>query len=196
MVNEKDDSFPDGINVQKEQKLGTKQQNKVTIGLSRNAIFIIGVIVIAVVSFFGGVQYQKGQHVAILTTASQAGRQSQGGFGGRMGGARSGGFGTVTAVSSDSITISQRSFGPDASGSGTSKTYTINASTAITDNGTTATSSDINTGDTVIIRTSDTTSTVATQITVNPTIGGGGGQQQQPDLTNPSVTDNSASNSI
>lgn len=90
---------------------------------------------------------------------------------GDMGGgqARGGGIlGEVTKVSSDSITVTDQR-------SGTETTFKITSDTTITEDSKTASASDITTGDTVMVRSSD--SSTATAIDVNPTMGGP--QQQQ-----------------
>ena len=90
---------------------------------------------------------------------------------GDMGGGPTRGGGTlgeVTKVSSDSITVTDQR-------SGTETTYKITSDTAITEDSKTASASDIASGDTVMIRSSD--NSIATAIQVNPTMGGP--QQQQ-----------------
>ena len=130
-------------------------------------IAVVAVIVLCGLSFAGGVAYQKhGTKSPAKTTAGA-------GFGGRAGGARrDGGLGQVTAVSSTSITIiNQRT--------NASKTYAINSSTAITDNGQTVDTTDIKTGDTVLITASTSGGSTASRILVNPSFGGGFGGQSQ-----------------
>ncbi len=125
---------------------------------------VVAVIVIGVGGFFIGINYQKHHGSSTAASTSQAGGPGAGrgfgGFGNRA-------IGTVSAISSSSITISERSGG--------SKTYTINSSTVISDNGSTTSSADIKTGDTVFITLSSSSSTVATRILVNPSFGGFGG---------------------
>lgn len=98
--------------------------------------------------------------------------------------------GTVTTISSDSITIKS------SRGEAEMK-YTITDSTTVTDNGETASVSDIQVGDTVRIQTgaTDGETTTATKIEINPTentdrggpgdntptnVGGSGGGRNQP----------------
>jgi hypothetical protein len=84
---------------------------------------------------------------------------------GDMGGGPTRGGGTlgeVTKVSSDSITVTDQR-------SGTETTYKITSDTVITEDSKTASASDIASGDTVMIRSSD--SSTATAIDVNPTMG-------------------------
>lgn len=123
------------------------------------------VILAAAGSFVGGVQYQKGKAPSSATAMTRQAGQ----FGGPGGGmARNGGIGTVTAISADSISISDQR-------SSATKTYAITSTTKITNNDATATYSDIAVGDRVLVQTSSTTSTDATSIAVNPTMMGGPG---------------------
>ena len=84
----------------------------------------------------------------------------QGDMGGNMQGRMIGNFGEVTAVSESSITIKNPR-------SEQEQTFTINSETKVTDDGESSTTSSIKVGDTVAIRTSDSNSTTATQITLN-----------------------------
>lgn len=129
------------------------------------------VVVVAIAGFLGGMAYQKGHQKAASGNAFASGNNSQfpsGGFGGSGpgGGQMPGGFGTVTAVSDSSITVQNTR-------SGSSTTYSITSSTTVTNNGSTAAVSDIKAGDTVIVQTSSSDSTTATQIIDNPNINGG-----------------------
>ena len=103
-------------------------------------------------------------------TTSTNGQMPSGGPGDMGGGPTRGGgtLGEVTKVSSDSITVSDQR-------SGTETTYKITSDTTITEDSKTASASDIATGDTVMISSSD--NSTATAIQVNPTMGGP--QQQQ-----------------
>lgn len=133
--------------------------------------FYWGLIVLAVIaSFIAGDYFGHNKGSTTVATAntqsSGTGNFGSGGGYGGGGGFRNGGSrGSVTAISSTSITV-------DDSRSGTSKTYTINSSTQISDNGSTVTTSDIQTGDTVFVMASSSTSTTATRILVNPSFGG------------------------
>ncbi len=121
------------------------------------------VLVVGIASFFGGVSYQKGHQ---KTTGTGSLTSSSRFESGRFGGGRMGGFGTVSAISATSITVKDMR-------SGTGTTYTINSSTTITNNGSTTTANAIQTGEAVIVRTSSSSSTTATEIMVNPSFGGG-----------------------
>lgn len=103
-------------------------------------------------------------------TTSTTGQMPSGGPGDMGGGPTRGGgtLGEVTKVSSDSITVSDKR-------SGTETTYKITSSTTIANGNSTASASDIATGDTVMISSSD--NSTATAIQINPTMGGP--QQQQ-----------------
>jgi Domain of unknown function (DUF5666) len=132
----------------------------------RNSLWLVILVVIVLcgLSFYGGVAYEKGHNKAISTVANRAGF---GGASGRFSGQRPN-IGNVTAVSSNSITVQNTT-------SGSSQTFTVTSSTTITDNGQTTSISDIQTGDTVLVRTSSSSSTTATSIIVNPSFGGGYG---------------------
>lgn len=101
-------------------------------------------------------------------------------------GMRNGSFGTVTAVSDSSITITVMRGGPDSSSSSssssTTKTYTINSSTKITVDGSTGSVGDIATGDTVMIEADSDDSSIAASIRVG--MGGMPGQGQTQSATN------------
>jgi hypothetical protein len=155
--------------------------------------FAIALVVVAAGAFVGGMQYQKSTGGSSTTATTQTGAGGFGGAGGGFGGTRrSGGFGTVTAVSGTSITISETTPGSDSS-SGTSKTYAITSSTTVTDSGQSASVSDIQTGDRVIIRTSTSDTSTASSIMVNPTFGGGAGGGTGGQTQSDSSTDNSDS---
>jgi len=96
--------------------------------------------------------------------------------GGMMGGGQfgMGGFGTVTAVSGDSITVKDQRQDEET-------TYTITSNTEVTDGGDKAAIGDIKVGDTVMVRTddsSDSTNKTATSIQLNPSFGGARGNTQ------------------
>jgi hypothetical protein len=135
----------------------------------RPLILTVVVIALIVASFVGGMAYLKKNQ----TTANTGSKNGFSGFGGQSGqgrpnGGQMGGFGTVAAISSTSITVQNPR-------SGTSKTFTITSSTTVTNNGSTASISDIKTGDMVIVRPASSGSTTASQIIVNPTMNGGPG---------------------
>jgi hypothetical protein len=138
---------------------------KVTIAMPSIATIVV-VIILCALSFGLGVISQKHGTKTVVATSSVTGGHFTGGGG--FGGHRSGGFGQVTAVSPTSITITNER-------SGASSTYAITASTTITDSGQTVTTSSIQTGDTVIIMTSSSSTSTATSILVNPSFGGGFG---------------------
>jgi hypothetical protein len=148
------------------QKQPAKAGHEVSLSVHTIGAIVI-VVLLCIVSFFGGSIY--GKHHAPKTAATSAFSSSAKGGGFAGGGFRNGGgFGQVTAVSSSSITLQNPR-------SGTSTTYSITSSTTITDNGQAVSASSIQTGDTVIIQVASSGSTIAKTILVNPNFGGGGG---------------------
>jgi hypothetical protein len=133
-------------------------------------IGIVVAVVLIIAGFFAGDSYGKNHAPkTVATTTSATGTTGTSGFGGRTGGTggfRGGAFGTVTAVSSSSITINNTR-------TGAATTYSITTSTTVTDSGSASTVSAIQVGDTVIVRPTATGSTVAATIMDNPSFGGG-----------------------
>jgi hypothetical protein len=152
---------------------GSRATKQVTVP-ARAVMLIIGVVVLCLASFFGGVAYQKGHGKSTTSVASTNGTAGGGAIGGAGGGGfrdgqrGAGGIGPVTAVSSTSITITNQRTNASA-------TYAITSNTTITDNGQTVAASDIQTGDTVFVMASTSDTTTATRILVNPSFGGGAG---------------------
>jgi hypothetical protein len=147
------------------------ESNNVSNNTGKYIILAVIVLLVAAGGIYGATLYQKA-HSASTTAATNGGRfgggmGGRGGFASRVGG---GGIGTVTAVSSTSITMTPRSRGGTT---GADKTYAINSSTTITDNGSTVAASDIAVGDKVLIVTTTSDTSTATAITVNPSFGGG-----------------------
>jgi hypothetical protein len=126
--------------------------------------FLVAVVVLMGLSFYGGIAYQKSKH----PTSTAANGQSGSGFAGRFGGGKRPDIGQVTAISPTSITVQN-------SRTGTSSTLAITSSTQITDNGQTISVSDIQTGSTVLAVASTSDSSQAASIMVNPSFGGAGG---------------------
>lgn len=154
-----------------------------TSGVTKPIAILVAAILLAGLSFYGGVQYQKGRHTATTTTTTGAAGSPSTQGGSRFRGGQRPTFGSVTAISSTSITVDSQS--------GTSTTFSITSSTTITDSGQTTTTSDISTGDTVAVVASTSDSTQAARILVNPSFGGGGGSNptSTPDsTTTPTVT--------
>lgn len=135
---------------------------------AKSIAMVIAAIAIAGVGFFSGMQYQKKQAPAASAGADEQFRQMQGGgFGGGAGGPQmNGSMGTVSAISTSSITVSDQR-------SGSAKTYSITSSTTITGNGSSATASDIHTGDTVLVRAGGSSDSEAAEIMLNPSFRGG-----------------------
>lgn len=139
----------------------SKNTNKRTVNLP--VIWLVIIVIVGVACFLIGESYGKDHAVKSAgATASRRGNLA-GGFGGANRGLRA--FGSVTAISSSSITISNQRTGADS-------TYNITSSTQITDNGQSVTYSDIQIGDVVVITKASTTSSNASAIDVNPSFGG------------------------
>lgn len=120
--------------------------------------------------FVVGTQVGKSSSTVANDTGAFGGQSQQGG--GMM--RRMGAFGTVTAVSDDSITIKDQM-------QGSTTTYAITSSTTVTNNGSSASVSDIKVDDTVAIQTDNSSSgdsTTATSILLNPSMRGPGGADQ------------------
>jgi hypothetical protein len=148
-------------------------------------IAVFALIIGAAVGFFGGMQYQKSQ-ITVARSGNPGGTNAIGR--GRFGGAgRFGGFGTVTAVTSSSITITPPSFGENATP--ITKTYSISSSTTVTDNGASSTVSAIAVGDTVRIQPSTSDSTAAGTIMISPAPNGNTGSSSSNSTTTPSTSD-------
>jgi len=133
-------------------------------------------ILVAGGSFAAGMQYQKSHQSDAKTTGAIS--RFGTGFGGGMGQRGMGGvFGQVTVVSASSITVTERR-------DNSSKTLSITSTTTITKDGSKASTSDIASGDEVIIRTSTSNASEASEIIINPTLrpsGVGPGFTQAPD---------------
>lgn len=151
----------------------------------------VGALVIAAAAFFGGIAYQKHHGGANASGHGPLAGIQSGGFGGGRFARRSGGFGTVTAASSSSITVQNQR-------SGASTTYTINSSTQVSDNGASASVTAIQNGDTVLVQTSGMGSATATRIEINPSLGGvGAGSSQSTGVVgNGSNTNNAGSANV
>lgn len=148
-----------------------KPSSSKNVGFPRSGMIIVGAVVLVGVGFLSGMQYQKGKTptTSVSQTAnSQSSSNGSGGPGGYGGGSRGDrAFGTVSAVSSSSITIQGRT--------GTSTTYNITSSTTVTNDGQSSSVSDIQTGDTVIMTLDSSNTQNVTAIMLNPSFGGGGG---------------------
>ena len=127
------------------------------------------------VSFVGGIQYQKGHTAASAATTSDS---NGGGFQGRRMMSKDRVFSEVTAVSSSSITVQARM--PASSDSSSTVTLAITSGTTVTNNGATGAVSDIQTGDTVMITKTSSSSTTAKNIVLNPSMMGPGTSSDTP----------------
>jgi hypothetical protein len=123
----------------------------------------LGALVVVILSFIAGMQFQKGK--ASKTVVNARGNVT---FNGRRGGQRNGVIGTVSAVSATSITVQDTR-------TQTAKTLSVDSTTTITNNGTTAAITDIKVGDTVIVTADTTDATKAARVVLNPQAGGGFG---------------------
>lgn len=124
------------------------------------AVAFVAVIALGA-SFYGGALFQK-HHQKNGSGAVAYGQMAAAGFhriGGEASRFRSMVSGTVTAVSSGSITVKATD--------GSSKTYTINSSTRIEDNGQVVDYSDIKTDSTVMILLNPSDENVAARIMAN-----------------------------
>lgn len=170
----------------RQSSVSSADSEKKTVSFSFNTqsvIKVLAVILLLVLAFWGGTVY--GKHHAKTTSASNFTTGSSG-FGGFRGG---GGFGTVSAISSGSITVNNTR-------TGESKTYAITSSTKITDNGQTVSASSIADGDTVVVIPSSSDSSDAASIIVNPSFGGfGGGGSSANSSTGSGTTDPGSLNS-
>jgi len=139
------------------------------------------VLVVAGLSFAGGMAYQKNKPVAAGSsqTASNLPSQGPGGqFGGRSG--LRGVFGQVTAVSPTSISVQD-------SRTSSLSTLEITAATQVLSSGQAASVSDIKVGDSVRVRPSPSNAKQAATITLNPQMLGPGGANA-PSSTQPPTT--------
>jgi len=116
--------------------------------------------------FAAGMQYQKSKVPKVVPTTATA-PSTTGRKGGRRGGLRGARpvIGQVTAVSATSITVQATS--------GTSTTFAITSTTAVSNNGQASAVGDIAVGDSVAVVASTTNTTQATRILLNPSFGGG-----------------------
>lgn len=155
--------------------------------------FIIPTIIavlIFVVGFFGGIEYQKNQ-TSVKTQANDAPSQNDGpgggfqvgpGGGGRMN--MRGGIGEVTAISESSISVKD-SFNDSTT------TYDISDNTTITKDGKNIDTSGIQVGDRAIVQASSSNSKQAARIIINPTMPGNGqGPAGQTQTTDPNIQTN------
>lgn len=150
----------------KETNITSTKDNKPNFYSQNSILAAVAVIVLCLLSFYVGTLYQKSHNRAAVAVKNTA---AVGSMFGRLGGARPN-IGTVSSVSSSSITITGLFNSAD-------QTFAITSSTTVTNNGQSTSVSDIKTGDRVLVQTSGSGSTTATQIDVNPTRGGGSLQQ-------------------
>ncbi len=135
-------------------------------------IGFISFVLVFGIAFYAGAQYQKKHAINSLNTVTTQPFMTNGLNGGGMMGLRQFGrgrginLGTVSSVSTSSITVQSRRTGSNV-------TYAITGSTIVTNNGQPAKASDIKNGDTVAVITSNTNLSQAASIIINPGYGGG-----------------------
>jgi len=131
---------------------------------------LLAVLIVTVLSFVGGMQYQKGKKTA-STDQVASGTPSGQGLGNFQGGPGGGRMnivlGQVTAISSTSISVQD-------SRSNSTTTLDISSGTQVTNNGETASVSSIKVGDNVVVRPDSSNSKQADQIILNPQVSSGG----------------------
>ena len=141
------------------------------LGVPRTGLVVVCVLLLAGGSFVAGMQYQKSKRPAAATMRTASSQRKygspdsgQGGLGGFRRGDRA--FGTVSSVSSSSITIQTRRGG--------TSTYTITGSTTVTNDGQSASVSDIQNGDIAILTLDSSNTQDVSSILLNPGFGGDG----------------------
>jgi len=145
-------------------------ETKSKTNFAKPLLILVGLLVIAGLSFYSGVSYEK-SHDRHITTASTAATNSPfaGGFsGGNRFGSGNRVFGQVTVISPTSISVQNTS-------SNTTTTLTITSSTEINDGGQAVSYSDIQVGNTVFVSEDSSNTSDASRIVVNPSFGGANG---------------------
>ncbi len=144
----------------------SSQPNKTHVTVtSRTVAAIVLAVVLCSISFVAGMSFQK-HHGAKTTVADgMTATNSHSGFSGQH---RGGSLGSVTAINTASITITNQR-------TNAAQTFAINNTTVISNNGQTVSTTDIKTGDSVAITTSATDTATASRILINPNFGGGFG---------------------
>ena len=137
------------------------------IKVSRTFVEVLVVIVVAVISFYGGTRYEKHRQPAVPKRSLVGQGTTNPAFGDQFN-RRSRIFrqtlvGKVTTVSTTSITV-------QGNNDNASHTYSISSTTAITNNGQTAAVTDIQTGDNVLVVASPADASQALSILINPTV--------------------------
>jgi hypothetical protein len=142
----------------------SSKQPKKTISFSFNTQTIAKLLLVAVLlvlAFIGGVFYSNHQNRAIALIGGDSVMHAGGSGLVR----RNGIIGNITAVSSSTITLTSLR-------SDQSKTYKLNSSTKIIDDGQIVQTNQLNIGEKAIVITSSATTDTATTIIVNPAFGG------------------------
>lgn len=157
-----------------QEKIAVVSSKQMSQGMSILIYTVVGagaLLIGGLGGFLGGVQYQKGQ---VKNVASASVSRSGVGFTGRgsFSGARLGSIGTVSAISSTSITITVQPRGYPNSSSSMSKTYAITSKTTVTSGGANSTTSVIAVGDMVRIRASSSDASTAASIDIGSSSSG------------------------
>lgn len=137
----------------------------------RQTLTIAALIILPIIGFVAGMQYQKGNNDSTSTATTNTTQNGQfpgggGGFGG--GGGQAPNIGEVKAITDTSITIESQFDNSDV-------TLAITSSTEIQDGDDNATVSDIKVGDTAIAIADEDDEDTAAQIIINPQMPSGGG---------------------
>jgi hypothetical protein len=186
MANKTTDDYISGEQYLNLERASTKPKKQIT--FTSHTIALVAVVIgLCILSFIGGLLYQKHSGSSTKVAASSGQTGTTGALGGTGTRRRNGGLGQVTAVSPTSITITNQR-------TNASNTYAITTSTTITDSGQTVDTTDIKSGDTVLVTTGTTDTTTATQILVNPSFGGGFGGGGQQGSASPDSSSSNTSN--
>jgi hypothetical protein len=150
--------------------LKTKKNSGNSGQYNKKVLLIVAAVAYSVIIFYLGITYQKNNTKSIAKTAAS----QFGGFAGR-GGANFANrlFGTVTAISSSSISVNNTR-------TNSTTTVAINSNTQITSNQQTISASDITVGEDVMVALDPSNTSIATSITVvtPPTTSSTGSQTQ------------------
>jgi hypothetical protein len=130
-------------------------------------LILLGLAIFAGLGFWGGVHYEKGHVKTSASSSLVSSNGNSGGYGGRF---SSNGerpvIGQVENISSTSITVQNAQ-------TNVASTFSITSSTLISDDGQAVSASDIQTGDTVLVTASSSSSSTASRIIVDPSYGSG-----------------------
>jgi hypothetical protein len=154
--NMEEDKFISG---EQYQATKTKKPTKNSGPNNKIVLIVIAILAYSVIIFYIGIAYQKHHNKTPVAANKTTNGQFGGQFGGRGGSFANRLFGSVTAVSPTSITVTN-------SRTNSSTTVTINSTTTITNNQQTVSVSSITVGEEVMIALDPSNTSVATSITV------------------------------